>query len=72
MAGGNPEARAEARAKLIAADTNKDGKWDKVEWTAAGRREQGFALLDTNGDGFITQAELEEGRARMRARRTPA
>lgn len=72
MAGGTPEARAQARARLIAADTDKDGRWNKVEWVAAGRRAEGFVLLDLDGDGFITQAELEQGRASLRARRTPA
>lgn len=59
----------EARARLIAADTNKDGKWNKAEWMAAGRRERGFEMFDTNSDGFVTQAEIRDGRAKMQTRR---
>jgi hypothetical protein len=63
---------SEARAKLVAADANKDGKWDKAEWLAAGRRERGFAFMDTDSDGFVTQAELKDGMAKMQARRAAA
>ena len=56
-----------ARERLMAADANKDGKWNKQEWLAAGRREMGFSMADTNGDGFVNQAELAEGLKRMRA-----
>ena len=48
-----------ARAKLVAADANKDSKWDRAEWLAAGRREMGFAFCDTNKDDFVDQAELK-------------
>jgi hypothetical protein len=58
---------AAARAKLIAADANKDGKWDKAEWLAAGRREMGFAFCDTGKDGFVDPAELKVCAEKARA-----
>ncbi len=61
-------ASGDARARLMAADANKDGKWDKAEWLAAGRRERGFQMLDADSDGFVTQAELKDGMAKMQAR----
>lgn len=65
----SPDVRAEARAKLLAADADRDGKWSKAEWTAAGRRERGFEMMDADKDGFISQAELKAGMARMQAMR---
>lgn len=52
-------AAAAARAKMIAADANKDGKWSLAEWTAAGRREMGFGFCDTSRDGLVDAAELK-------------
>jgi hypothetical protein len=62
-----PAAPANPRERLMAADANKDGKWSKEEWLAAGRREMGFAMIDADKDGFVTQPELMEGMKRMRA-----
>ena len=60
-------APATPRERLIAADANKDGKWSKEEWLAAGRREMGFNMIDADKDGFVTQPELMEGMKRMQA-----
>ncbi len=46
------------RAALADADTNKDGKWSKEEWIAAGMSEEAFAKFDRNKDGFVTKAEM--------------
>jgi hypothetical protein len=56
-----------AAQRLMSADANKDGKWSKDEWLAAGRREMGFNLLDADKDGFVSRPELAEGMKRMRA-----
>lgn len=64
----SPEARAEAREKLLAADADKDGKWSKEEWLAGGRRERGFDMMDADKDGFVTQAELRAGMQKMMER----
>ena len=45
---------ADARAKLMAADANKDGRRDKNEWIAAGRREMGFVFMDVDKDSLVT------------------
>ena len=60
-------APASPRERLLAADANKDGKWSKEEWLAAGRREMGFNMIDADKDGFVTQPELIEGMKRMQA-----
>jgi hypothetical protein len=61
-----PEQKAKAEAavqQLAAADANKDGKWDKAEWKAAGRRPIGFDKVDTNKDGFVSKDELQAAAA---------
>ena len=65
----NAAGMADARAKLMAADANKDGKWDKAEWLAAGRREMGFTFMDGDKDGFFTPAEMKAGMEKMQAMR---
>ena len=60
-------AQSAAGQRLMAADADKDGKWSKVEWLAAGRREMGFNLIDADKDGFVTRPELVEGMKRMSA-----
>lgn len=50
-------------------DTNSDGVVDKAEWTAQGRPEDRFAMMDADKDGKITLAELKTAFEQMRARR---
>ncbi|MBI1339591.1 EF-hand domain-containing protein [bacterium] len=54
---------------VAAADTDKSGDVSLAEWTAAGRREQGFTFMDANADGKLTEAEITEGFKQMAARR---
>ena len=49
------------RDALADADTNKDGKWSKEEWTSAGMSDEAFAHFDKNKDGFVSKAELRGG-----------
>lgn len=65
---GAPDAEG-MRAKLLAMDTDHDGKWSKAEWLAGGRRERGFDMMDADHDGFLTADELKAGMAKMRAMR---
>jgi Ca2+-binding EF-hand superfamily protein len=50
-------------------DTDKDGSISKAEWTAAGRRERGFARVDANHDGKITLDEFKTAAERLGGRR---
>lgn len=63
-------ALGEAGQKLMAADTDGDGSWSKAEWTAAGRREQGFQMLDADRNGLVTRVELRDGLTKLRERRS--
>ena len=49
---------------FVKADTNHDGVLSLDEWKAAGRRERGFGMIDTNGDGKVTSAELKAAMAK--------
>lgn len=56
-------------AALVAMDTNGDASIDKAEWTAAGRKDRGFTMLDANKDGKLTTAEIKAVMAKFRSRR---
>ncbi|KAB7648900.1 hypothetical protein [Polymorphobacter fuscus] len=60
-------AASDAQARLVAADANKDGKWDKAEWRAAGRRDMGFAFCDVDKDSVVDAAELKSCAEKARA-----
>ena len=57
------------RAKLMALDTDHDGKWSKAEWLAGGRKERGFTFMDADHDGFLTPDELKTGIAKLKEMR---
>ncbi len=61
--GGQPGAR------LLEADTDKNGLISKEEWSVAGRPEQIFTMFDTNADGNLNMDELREGVRKIRERR---
>lgn len=49
-------------------DTDKDGRISRAEFAAAhGGKTDQFAAHDGNGDGFITQAEMDEHHAAAKA-----
>lgn len=56
-------------AALAAMDKNGDMTIDKAEWTAAGRKDRGFTMLDENKDGKLTTAEIKAVMAKFRSRR---
>lgn len=51
------EGKPELRGPMAEADTDKDGKISKAEFTAKG--DKMFAEMDKNGDGFITPDEMK-------------
>lgn len=56
-----------AAERFAAVDTNSDGRWSKVEYTA--HRLEHFTKLDTDADGSITPAEQDAAKAKMKERR---
>lgn len=61
------EQLAELRVKFKASDKNGDGKLTRQEAKDGGmsRLANFFSRVDTDGDGYVTQAQLE---ARLKAR----
>jgi hypothetical protein len=60
---------ADRRTRIMALDTDRDGRWSRAEWLAGGRSEQAFATIDADHDGFLSQDELRAGMAKMRQAR---
>lgn len=63
--GGTPPTPEQREARFVAADTNKDGKLDKAEWTsvlpdqAKDMADQIWSSrVDQDGDGFITKEQF--------------
>lgn len=72
--GGNMAAKPKADVagkkpySLADMDTDKDGRLSRTEFAAAhGGKSDKFAAHDGNGDGFITQAEMDAAHAKMKA-----
>lgn len=65
--------QAKRLAKLMEADSDKDGRLSEAEWTArsvkAKNSERRFARLDTNSDGYLNQIEINAQLARTFAKR---
>ncbi|WP_238560218.1 EF-hand domain-containing protein [Sphingomonas sp. Mn802worker] len=64
---------AKRERRMLAADTDGDGKVSKAEFLAAATKGKGdperrFAKLDRNGDGFIDRQEIAAMSARRFAR----
>lgn len=53
--------------RFAAADTNGDGKWSQIEFTA--EHLSRFAKADSDGDGNITTAEQEAVKGKMKEHR---
>jgi hypothetical protein len=51
-------------------DADGDGAVTRAEWLAAGRREQGFAFLDSDRNGSLDPRELRSGLERLRQGRS--
>ncbi len=69
VAGTGPGDEAAMHARLVAMDTDHDGRISHAEWLAAGRKERGFAMMDADHDGYLTVAEIQAGREKMKAMR---
>ncbi len=58
----------EGKCGMAQMDTDKDGRLSRAEFAAAHKgSDEKFADHDANGDGFITQAEMDEAHAKMKA-----
>lgn len=61
------EWQAKAEARFAEADTDRDGRLDRVEAQAFGERfNKNFDRIDANRDGEIDKAEIAQARQQMR------
>ncbi|MCP4752212.1 MAG: hypothetical protein GY866_15045 [Proteobacteria bacterium] len=60
--GGRGEGRGPGGDVLASLDADEDGRISLEEWTTNGKSEEKFNELDGDGDGYLSQAELEAGR----------
>ena len=61
------KASHEGACGMAKMDTDKDGRLSRTEFNAAHKGEEGkFAAHDLDGDGFITQAEMDTHHAAMK------
>src|SRR4051794_2162147 len=65
-------AQAQAEARFVKMDVNKDGKIDAADRTLrqAQRSEARFAALDANKDGSVSKAEWDQARTQRQAQMT--
>lgn len=68
--GGEPAPQRPAGALPAGLDADGDGAVTRAEWLAAGRREQGFAFLDSDRNGSLDPRELRSGLERLRQGRS--
>ena len=65
-----PKADHEGKCGMAQMDTDKDGRLSRAEFAAAHKgSDEKFADHDLNGDGFITQAEMDQAHAAMKQAR---
>lgn len=67
-----PARHHEGACGMARMDTDKDGRLSRAEFAAAHKgSDEKFADHDINGDGFITQAEMDEAHAKMKQAGAP-
>jgi Ca2+-binding EF-hand superfamily protein len=64
VAQASPDKAEKAKEMFAKTDANQDGAISLEEWTAAGRRERGFQMIDADHDGKVTPDELRAAAAK--------